>query len=108
MMREMSLGMRAGQGKMTMIICNDHGMQGALSVSPDLKKLINSQQTMKPYRIIEYEYLGDITHIFHVSIEYAKKYELPDEAILPLPDDYPEWVMSLVRVCEKCFEARLG
>lgn len=87
-----------------MIKCEQHGFNEAIQVSPDLKKRINASKKIKDYILVHYEYNDEIAETFFLSIEYATKYKLQNNNILPLPDDYPKWVKALVLICKKCFE----
>jgi len=87
-----------------MIICETHGPQITYSISPDLvDKVINRTLAIKP-RTIKYEYLGEIVHEFYVSPDFENEHNLCElDSILPLADDYPEWVMLLSSICSKCY-----
>lgn len=87
-----------------MIKCKQHGFYEAVQVSPDLKEQINGSKKIKDHVLIHYEYDNAIADSFVLSIEYATKYKLQNENILPLPNEYPEWVIFLVPVCKKCLE----
>ena len=87
-----------------MIKCDQHGLCEGLEVSPDLKEKVDNSEEIAEYILINYEYNDEIVDWLFLSVEYAAKYGLQTESRLPLPDDYPEWVKSLVPVCEKCFE----
>lgn len=87
-----------------MIKCERHGFYEAIQVSPDLQEQVNAGKKIKEYVVIHYEYDDEIVDSFFLSKEYAAKNNLQNESIHPLPDDYPQWVMSLAGLCEKCFE----
>ena len=87
-----------------MIKCEKHGFYQAAQVSPDLKVRVNTLHRLDNFISIHYEYNNEIVDTFFLSKDYAAKYHLQRKNILPLPDDYPEWVTSLALICEKCFE----
>lgn len=87
-----------------MIECERHGFNEAVQVSPDLRERVNASEEIKGYVSVHYEYNDEIVDSYFLSTRYAEKYELRNGGILPLPDDYPKWVMGLVLVCKKCFE----
>ena len=91
-----------------MIICELHGVSEASFVSPDIfDQVMNSLVVMKP-RVIEYEYLGDIVETFILSQDFLVEHKLCDEkGILPLPNDYPEWVSLLKPLCSTCLDLAL-
>ena len=86
-----------------MIECEQHGYYEAIQVSPDLREKIYASEKIDEYVLIQYEYNNKIANSFYLSPKYAAENGLQNESKLPLPDDYPEWVMSLVLVCKKCF-----
>ena len=54
---------------------------------------------------IYYEFEGNTGDVFYMSKSFAVKYGLENKSRLPLPDDYPQWVMLLKVICEVCFNS---
>lgn len=88
-----------------MINCEIHGYQNGVQVSPDLAKLITDKKEFHDVYSVNYEFEGEVVDLFYISKLFAEQYGLKNKSLLPLPDEYPEWVMSLKIVCEKCFNA---
>jgi len=62
--------------------CKQHGMQSGIHVSKDIAENNNTQFKFMP-TIVFFEF---------------------DDEIIPLPDDYPEWVLNLSPVCGECLK----
>ena len=90
------------------IKCELHGFCEGVQVSAALKEQMLTSGKIDAYVSVYYEYKEDNVALLILSSQDAKEQELEDGAVLPLPDDYPEWVTSLVPVCERCFEESAG
>ena len=87
-----------------MFLCDTHGTQEGLSLSPDLLRAAEADDSASLNAVlVSFEYKGDITHSFLLSPSYAQAHGLEADSVLPLPDDYPEWVMNLQGICRECF-----
>ena len=86
-----------------MINCEIHGYQNGVQVSPDLVKLVADKKEFHDVYSVYYEFEGEVVDLFYISKSFAEQYGLKNTSLLPLPDEYPEWVMSLKVVCETCF-----
>jgi len=87
-----------------MIHCQEHGDQGGVQVSPDIEQSIRCKETCSTH-IVNYEFEGEVVDTFYLSKSYAESNGLELIDVLPLPDDYPKWVLDLNVVCEVCFNS---
>lgn len=85
-----------------MINCPRHGYQLGLLLSRDLASLIDEHSRAASYRIVSFTYRGEVESKMYLSREFAEGHGLSSESTMPLPDEYPEWYLTLVGVCEKC------
>jgi hypothetical protein len=84
------------------IKCDKHGPQSGLEVSSDIANNVRMKSPVNNLVIVSFEYLDDIVHTYYLSRDYAQKYKLENNMVIPLPDNYPDWVLGLVPLCKKC------
>lgn len=85
-----------------MIKCSKHGLQDTVQVSPDAAESILQGESIKSLLTVQYVFDGDVVDQFFVTQSVATKNELSNELQIPLPDDYPDWVLKMVPICAQC------
>ena len=87
-----------------MEVCEKHGLQLSVELSPDMAEAIEQGKEIPPYRILQYAYLGDVCHEFFLSEEFCNKHDIVETGEIELPRQYPEWIHELAAMCEICFQ----
>lgn len=90
-----------------MIKCGKHGYQTGPHVSPDLAEYIHAGCPLPPFREITYCYRG-VRDVSLLTESFAAENGAVEVGDVDLPDDYPDWFVKLVPICEKCVEQALG
>ena len=78
-----------------------------VEVSPDLVDRIPSALHIAKPEVIEFEYDGEIVDSFYLSKEFSSEHGVLGGSIVPLPEDYPLWVMLLRPVCSHCLNSAM-
>ncbi len=87
--------------------CGKHGMQPSTHVSKDIfDNLANDQFRFMPV-IVFFEFDDEIVESFYLSQKYAEKYNLGKNQVILLPDDYPQWTLDLLPICNECLKSIL-
>jgi len=85
-----------------MLLCDRHGCQMGIEVSPDLCDRVARSETVDGIVEIGYEYDGELMQVMFLSKEFAARHGVSESRVSPLPDDYPDWVRLIAVECKKC------
>jgi hypothetical protein len=84
------------------IICPIHDSQSVVQISPDVWGDPKSGDVVR----VVYKFDGQSVDSFTLSVDFAKANNVTS-GVVPLPSEYPEWVKSVVLVCERCFDEKM-
>ncbi len=88
------------------IICEKHGLQGLVHLSPDLKTAILEEREV-PVVTIRIVVDESLHPEIHVTPQWAQARGLPYESrtnSLRIHNELPQWVDELVIMCKQCYE----
>lgn len=90
------------------IVCDRHGTQPGLLISPDLREAIVARKSLPNCIELFHEYLGDKVERMVFSQTFAGSEGFAASGSIPLPEDYPPWFLRLVPGCTRCVEEIAG
>jgi hypothetical protein len=89
-----------------LILCQAHGAQSVIQISPDLWDDPNKAAKECGSVGVSYELEGHPVYTFLLSADFARLHDV-HESVVPLPGDYPQWVHEMALVCAKCWKEKI-
>lgn len=95
--------MAQGKNNVMIVICQKHGSQAGLAISPDIAPRKHPVEPGRQFIELLYTHDNSVVWAFYVSREFAEQHHLT-ACVEPLPDDPGEWIHKISCCCVRCFE----
>ena len=91
------------------ILCNNHGKQLGILVSPDLfeKTMTDEVLHLASVKVITFVDSGVKLFSMLISEDFNNKNNIPKDGVIILDGDYPEWYAEPKGICENCIKEAL-